>query len=139
MSQGEGAGYQTAVVISSKFAEKLPGTGMADHQSEIMFDVVRACACVRACVPGGVAGDGRRGAAGAAAHAADGDADVAPAAAEGEKIDGGLIRGCQSHFDLNVAKLFTSSRSKSARHRTRRTTCNARPTNEPIVIFDVRP
>ena len=39
---------------------------------------------------GGVAGDGRRGAAGAAAHAADGDADVAPAA-DGHN-DGGLIR-----------------------------------------------
>ena len=93
---------------------------------------------MRACVPGGVAGDGRRGAAGAAAHAADGDADVAPAA-EGEKIDGGLIRGCQRNFDLNAANLSTSFRSKSARHRPRRTTCNARPTNEPIVIFDVRP
>ena len=59
-----------------------------------MFDVVlhgsSVHACVRACVPGGVAGDGRRGAASAAAHAADGDADVAPAA-DGHN-DGGLIR-----------------------------------------------
>ena len=50
----------------------------------------RPCMRARACVPGGVAGDGRGGAAGAAAHAADGDADVAPAA-DGE-YDGELIR-----------------------------------------------
>ena len=79
----QGLGYQTAIYLNLL-------KNCQDHQSEITFDVVRHGSSVRACVPGGVAGDGRGGAAGAAAHAADGDADVAPAA-HGHN-DRGLIR-----------------------------------------------